>query len=871
MPAREALCKERPLSEPAAKPRRAGPIARRIAIAVVLIGALSLAAVFALFYVADADFVAGALSRLLGQRVEIGRVEMRLGGRLEVELEEIRISDPNRPSDPPLLEVAHASGVQSWPRLLAGQYLPRDWQLREPVLRVDATGPTHFNLAKLPRLGLSVTDGRVEVRNLAGETWSLLGLSLDARRNSFGTRVEGDGSARLARGKDALTELALHFGVSGDGVDLRGTLAGLDLAALPKLAVAPKGRAQGDFEVAAGTDGRVHGRLNLDVERFSLRVPKLSGPIAAAHSHVAADFAWHDGALFFDFRPLELDDLVANGSLEFGTGPNGRFKVDLRLEPFQPGRSKERLTPLTPLALRFASWSRVVDRIVAGVAEDIHLAIDVPRAEAGEYLGFDLALPDDAFLLELRVRDGIYRAKADESPLTNMQGELEIRGNVMNVRRLRMTHEGEPMPEINVRLDGMHRLVHLPDAEDHIVGGPGVDLDGIDDAAAAMRSGDATAREPTAIHFEDLDLRFPAFILPLRQASGRLSFPRGGVAAEDVHGVLGGAPADIGVHWDRDAAKVDVEIRYGDATAPGEPTTGPRWLSARVVFDKLRLPDWPIDALALELAAERSIVSLAKIDGKLAGGVLDGVGHLDLGPTDRAPFALDVRARDFDPAPLCATFGLPAESIHGTGFARVHMVGALRPGGDFSNEGQLSANLVLKDGTVANLPTLVAIARLPSLAGVTGLLGRPLPYTKVESNLALSNGRLGISDTKLLGPQLRILGSGEMDLSKPVTQYDFVVALLFLQTLDRLLEQVPIVRNVMLGEDQNLVAVYFRVKGPKDDLSVTPLPPQTVSTIVGFASSAVMDGVRKLGALIPLPGRKQAPEESAQPPSPPNP
>jgi hypothetical protein len=311
---------------------------------------------------------------------------------------------------------------------------------------------------------------------------------------------------------------------------------------------------------------------------------------------------------------------------------------------------------------------------------------------------------------------------------------------------------------------------------------------------------------------------------------------------------------------------VDVDVTYGDATSPGEPTTGPRWLSGRIEFEKLRIPDWPIEELAIELAAERAIVSLAKLDGRLAGGVVTGVGHIDLGPVDRAPFALDLRGRDFDPAQLCATFGLPDASIQGSGFARVHMVGALRPGGDFATEGQLSVSLVLRDGTVSRLPTMVAIARLPSLAGVTGLLGRPLPYTKVEAELALANGRLAMSNTKLLGPQLRILGSGEMDLSKgPQPEYDFVIALLFLQTLDKLLEQVPIVRNVMLGEDQNLIAVYFRVRGPRDDLSVSPLPPQTVSTIVGFASSAVMDGVRRLGALIP--GRSSAVgEESAAPP-----
>src|SRR5262249_56106449 len=132
---------ERGGGEGGGKERRGVQMGRRSGIAVVLLAGLSVAAVLAFFYVADADFVAGAMSRLLHQRVEIGRVDMRLGGRLEIELEEIRVSDPNRPDDPPFLEVVHASGMQSWPRLLAGQYLPRDWQLREPVLRGDAAGP----------------------------------------------------------------------------------------------------------------------------------------------------------------------------------------------------------------------------------------------------------------------------------------------------------------------------------------------------------------------------------------------------------------------------------------------------------------------------------------------------------------------------------------------------------------------------------------------------------------------------------------------------------------------------------------------------------------------------------------------------------
>src|SRR5262245_25995150 len=161
-----------------------GVFLRRLLIAALGFLLLSVGTVIALVYLANAEFVAGALSRLVGQHVEIGRVDLHLGRRLEVQLEQLRISAPNRPDDPPLLEVAEASGVQAWPRLLAGQYLPRDWTLREPVLRIDAAGPGHFKVGSLPRLGLSVEDGRVEVRNLAGETWSLVGLQLEAQRNS---------------------------------------------------------------------------------------------------------------------------------------------------------------------------------------------------------------------------------------------------------------------------------------------------------------------------------------------------------------------------------------------------------------------------------------------------------------------------------------------------------------------------------------------------------------------------------------------------------------------------------------------------------------------------------------------------------------
>jgi hypothetical protein len=255
-------------------------------------------------------------------------------------------------------------------------------------------------------------------------------------------------------------------------------------------------------------------------------------------------------------------------------------------------------------------------------------------------------------------------------------------------------------------------------------------------------------------------------------------------------------------------------------------------------------------------------VTLSAITGRLADGALEASGHLDLSQPDRAPFDLDLGVSEFDPLELCETFDMPPGSVTGRGYAKLKLTGALRPGGDFSTEGTLEGKLILREGTVAKLPTLVAIARVPSLQGVTALLGKPLPYKTLESDLTLSRGKLGVIDGKLLGPELRLLASGEMDFNTPERRYDFVVALLFLQTLDRVLAEVPIVRNVMLGEDKNLIAVYLRVQGPRDKLTVTPMPPAAVSSVVGFASNAVINGVKSLGRLIPIARPNPKPEES---------
>jgi hypothetical protein len=868
------------LSEPRPEPEtpsrgRGARIARRLLVAFVVVAVVSASALALLLYAADAEFVAGALSRVLGRRVDVGSINLRLGPRLEVELTRVRVEDPSGPDAPPLLEIEHALGKQAWPRLLAGQLLPLDWDLQRPILRLAAVQPggEPFDFGSIPRVGLSLRDGEVHYQPATGPEWSVKGLRMEAKRAVLGTRVEGEASGRIAYGEKPVTELSLRFSAESDQATARGTVAALDLAALPPTAVSAKGRASGSFELEFGYDARdLEADVTLDVAKLALTIPKLSEPLAPSTARLAGKATWKKGALDVALRELALDDLVANGTLRFDSGTPGRIAVDVGFAPFEPGRH-DRLNPLTVLGARFDTWQKVASRIEAGVIENARIRIDVPRVGALDAISFDTPVASEAFRVELSARDGIYLPNPQQR-LEHISGALLLDGNRMEIEKLHLIADGDALPEIHLRVDGMHRLINLPHDEDEVEGGPGADLAGLEAVRAALSEDEGPnepPRPPPEIAFTDLAVRYPAFVLPLREASGRLRFPNGGFTADNVRGILGGAPATLEVRYDPALDTLGIDIRYLEGAAPGAPITGPRWLEGKIALPALEIADLPFENLRADVVAEGTDVTFPDIRADLTGGSGYGSGRVSLGQAERAPFEFRWKVKGFDVAPHVGNFGLPDRSVTGIGQSTGMASGEMRAGGDFSTEGFVEMGLSLQKGEIAQLPGLVAIARLPSLSGVSGLLGKPLPYNSLIIDLKLENGRLALTEGKLLGPQLRILAEGEMDLNTKRKETDLVVALLFLKTLDTVLGSLPIVRNVVLGKNQNLLALYLRVQGPHDDLSVTPLPPEGVRSVVGFASESVMKGVRALGRLIPI-GRKKsddgaAPEAPEAPPS----
>jgi hypothetical protein len=180
-------------------------------------------------------------------------------------------------------------------------------------------------------------------------------------------------------------------------------------------------------------------------------------------------------------------------------------------------------------------------------------------------------------------------------------------------------------------------------------------------------------------------------------------------------------------------------------------------------------------------------------------------------------------------------------------------------------------HLIARRGHVRHdLPAVLAI----TLAG-EGLDFRSerdhVRYTSCESRLEFTDGVARTDALKFEGPDLRMFGSGSLDLGHPPHTIDSEVVVFLFRPVDRVLGAMPIVGNLILGGGENLLAAYFQLEGPWDAPTATYQPLRTLNTgplrLVTGLPSVVRRGIESLGSAAgdPVVPTEVAPGNGAAP------
>jgi hypothetical protein len=802
----------------------------------------------------DASFVAGAVSSYLGRHVEIGDMQVTIGQALTVELRDIAIYEGPDSSGPPLVQVPYAVGTQSWPRLLVGQIVPAKWDVREPKIRTRMSGDTAaggLSLPELPPLSVTVSNATLLIERPDGPPVRATELSLELSRSRLRQRLAGSARGRMDVGMTPLGVFEVDLEGWGEHIELTGQVQDLDLAVLP-FGVLPDwgGLARGKATLKL-VPGRVEGSVDLEVVDFGVQVENFHAPIAPRTARIAGEFSWDGQTVSMRAAPLKLDEIEMTGEVSVGTGVDGRVTGAVEFAEFEPGdATRGRLQLVSLIGLRHQSWARLDERIGAGRFRGVRIEIDTLTSELGNVVGFRRRLQPEELRIVGEAEGGLYRASENGPPLEDIRGSFELAGNVLSIRDLHIMRAGNPLPLLDITIDGMHRLVHLPVEERQVPKGPGTSIDGIITGSRALRAAADNGRPPTQVYFDGLQVGYSPFLLPIRNARGILRFPNEKLAVDAPEAVVGGAPAQLYALFDPNANTLRVTVIYGDGEAPPRVDPGPHWASGSFWMPTFYVGDWRLDQVAGQLEATGANIAVRQLDGRFSSGPLRGFGSVAIGDPEAAHYEFFASISNADAKGLCEPLMRPDGSITGTLFVDGRFAGRLTPAATPLETAELGLAMRIENGTVGDLPALVYVARLPSLQGVRGLFGQDLPFKVVSADISMKEGVVRTENFALEGSELRLHARGEIDLVSDDLDSDFVLAFLFLETVDRMIGTVPILGQWLLGDDKSLLTLYLKADGPWEDPNVRPLAPGVVESAAGWAVKVVASGANQVRKIL---------------------
>jgi hypothetical protein len=451
---------------------------------------------------------------------------------------------------------------------------------------------------------------------------------------------------------------------------------------------------------------------------------------------------------------------------------------------------------------------------------------------------------------------------------------------------------GFDLPRLDFELDGVSRLLEA-DLDRRVPDSGDVLLKGLPLLISLFEPKPDSQVVPPHIDLRLSHLEHPAVLWPMRSLDLGFREHEDQLVGEIRAGTWAGVPFRGTLTWQSDPMHLTANLvalgadhaSPGGADPPvdppppassGLPLDGLVWAEGSFELGTLESDVWSHRRLSGRVRAAMSRVAFDGVEADtLPSGRVEGDLLIDLGREDALPYRAVFTASDLDADALFAQAklgrGLVAGRVSANGDLRGRYERGVHPTAALNGEVHLTA----RDGHVRHdLPAVLAL----TLAGESLDLRSErevVRYTSCESRLELTEGVARTDALEFEGPDLRMFGSGSLDLGHPPHAIDSEVVVFLFRPVDRVLGAMPIIGSLILGGSDNLFAAYFQLDGPWDAPTATYQPLRSLNTgplrLVTGLPSVVRRGIASLGgtdasappvetpATGPPPGNGEAP------------
>jgi AsmA-like C-terminal region len=146
-----------------------------------------------------------------------------------------------------------------------------------------------------------------------------------------------------------------------------------------------------------------------------------------------------------------------------------------------------------------------------------------------------------------------------------------------------------------------------------------------------------------------------------------------------------------------------------------------------------------------------------------------------------------------------------------------------------------TVSIAMRDGTLNRFTLMKRILSLVNLKNyLTAQFPDPrkagMPFKTLDADFQGTQGNFYTDNLRLNGPVMDITARGNIDFTN--NTMDMEIDLLALQTVNWLINNIPIIGKHLGGATKHLVGAYFQVRGPTDNPSIRPKPLTSVAEFV---------------------------------------
>ncbi|RNC67500.1 MAG: DUF748 domain-containing protein [Desulfuromonadales bacterium] len=346
----------------------------------------------------------------------------------------------------------------------------------------------------------------------------------------------------------------------------------------------------------------------------------------------------------------------------------------------------------------------------------------------------------------------------------------------------------------------------------------------------------------------DLGLRSPSGPLSLQQVQGNLSLQNDTLRIKSLAAHVNNSNFSLkGTVTNLATPRIDVSVTssFLDAddvrliaglerpgnTAGKQPSIN---LKATITAEAGTFRKFPFKKLQTTTQYEDRILYFQPFELLAFGGKVSGRVRTDLGINGSPRYQTNLKVDKVSAEHLVQALNLRLhnEIITGTLSLQADVTAKGESVADLKKSLLGNVKLTLEEGKLRQFSTLSKVFSILNVSQLFSfrlpdMVSDGMPYNSIKGTLALKDGTVSTTDLFIDSNAMNISTVGKIDLIKE--EIDATIGVQPLQTVDKLVNRIPIVGWILTGKDKHLISAYFEAKGKITDPTVTAIPVKSMA------------------------------------------